>query len=73
VVDNSVFQTSGRFLGAAISASSGSQEAMVLGNRITEAGRGVYGFGSSRPRCRDNVTSMVGVAYTGHTDLGNNH
>lgn len=73
VMDNSVFETKASTEAMAISAGSGSREVLVVGNRLTGADRGVYGFGGSGPRCRDNVTAQVAVPYSAVTNLGNNH
>jgi hypothetical protein len=46
--------------------------AVVSGNRISEADFGING-GGSWGKYRDNITSSVGVPYTGGTDIGNNN
>jgi hypothetical protein len=53
----------------------GAREAVVVNNRITDAGFGISGLGPtpSWGKYRDNVTVNVAVPYTGGTDIGNNN
>jgi len=50
-------------------------EAVVVNNRITDAGFGLFGQGPTATwgKYRDNVTVNVGTPYTGGTDIGNNN
>lgn len=51
----------------------GAWDAVVVGNRISEANFGVNGGVGNWGKYRDNITTNVGVPYTGGTDIGNNN
>jgi hypothetical protein len=45
----------------------------IVNNRINEADFGIYGGNGNWGKFRDNVTTAVGVPFTGGTNLGNNN
>jgi hypothetical protein len=78
IVDNDILNTrpNGSSGGNAYAVHlAGCREAVVVNNRITDAGFGIYGFGplATWGKYRDNITINTGVPYTGGTDIGNNN